>query len=305
MTIVLHHTLPSPFAELGRIAMGFKNLDYRSVLIPNVLPKPDLVALTGGYARTPVLQIGADIHCDTAAIFQALDAHAPDPPFYPAPLDALHRMLANWAGGAQFIAHIGVAFGTLPPDALPQAFLDDRKARFGLDIPRFAATLAHETSQVMTAATWLDGTLADDRPFIGGDAAGHADLAFYANLWFVRGRVPDSGTARALAALPRLVAWYDRVAAFGHGRPVEASGADARAIASAATPDLSEDVDPTSGLSAGQSVRIRTADTSQDEPVEGRLLRSGPHGIAIARETVDGGTVVVNFPRLGQLVSAA
>ena len=29
------------------------------------MPRPDLMPMTGGYRRTPVMQIGADIYCDT------------------------------------------------------------------------------------------------------------------------------------------------------------------------------------------------------------------------------------------------
>ncbi|HEX3451354.1 MAG TPA: glutathione S-transferase N-terminal domain-containing protein, partial [Isosphaeraceae bacterium] len=66
--LILHHYPMSPFAEKIRLILGFKNLHWSSVLIPNIMPKPDLTALTGGYRKTPVLQIGADIYCDTALI---------------------------------------------------------------------------------------------------------------------------------------------------------------------------------------------------------------------------------------------
>ena len=302
MTIVLHHYPASPFAELARLALGLKRLEWRSVIIPNILPKPDLVVLTGGYARTPVLQVGADIYCDTAAILDALEHLAPTPSLYPAPLGDLQRILAGWAGAAQFGAHVGAALGSLPPGTLPQAFVDDRKARLGFDFAKMARAVPHLEAQVLTSATWLDATLGDGRAFIGGEHPGHADLAFYTNLWFVRGRARNGDAAKGIAAMPHLGAWYDRVTAIGHGSPVEASAEEAIAIAGAATPDLSESVDPLSGFSAGQSVRIKT-EGSGDPPVEGRLLRVGPSGIAIERET-GSGTVTVNFPRLGQMVLA-
>lgn len=299
MTIVLHHYPMSPYAELARLALGLKGLEYRSVTIPPILPKPDLVALTGGYARTPVLQLGANIYCDTAAMLDALEVVQPEPSFYPAPLGSLHRMLAGWSGGPQFVAHVGAALGGLPPGALPQEFLDDRKSRFGLDMAQLSKAAPHLAVQARVVATWLEAALADGRAFVGGDAPGHADLNFYSNIWFVRGRAAGSVTAQAIAAMPRLVAWYDRVAAIGHGRPAEISGADAIAIAHAATPDLSEAVDGASGFTAGQSVKVRT-DGSGDTPVEGRLIRLGVKGIAVAREHV-----VVNFPPLGQTVLPA
>ena len=63
-----------------RIALGLKQAAWKSVDIPNVMPKPDLMPLTGGYRKTPVMQIGADIYCDTQLIMLELDKRLPTPP---------------------------------------------------------------------------------------------------------------------------------------------------------------------------------------------------------------------------------
>ena len=70
--LIFHHYPNSPFSEKIRLIFGLKHLAWRSVLIPVILPKPDVVALTGGYRKTPVLQIGADIYCDSALIARVL-----------------------------------------------------------------------------------------------------------------------------------------------------------------------------------------------------------------------------------------
>ena len=59
--IILHHYETSPYAEKIRVALGIKGLAWSSVQIPRIMPKPDLMPLTGGYRKTPVMQIGADI----------------------------------------------------------------------------------------------------------------------------------------------------------------------------------------------------------------------------------------------------
>ena len=302
MTPILHHYETSPFAELVRTAMGLKGLAWQSVIIPNIMPKPDLVELTGGYARTPVLQIGADIYCDTAAILHALEELQPEPSLYPAPLGALHRVMANWAGGPQFMAHVGAAMGTMPPGALPESFIEDRKGRFGLDLGQLARATPHLTSQALTAAYWLDASLSDGRAFVGGAAPGHADLAFYSNIWFVRGIPFAKATADAIFALPHLAAWFARVAALGHGARSEISAEDAIAIADRAQPAAtSGHVDR--GFTAGQRVAVKT-DGSGDAPVEGALARLDPIGITLLRKGSRCGTVAVHFPRLGQMVLA-
>ena len=45
------------------------------------MPKPNLTALTGGYRKTPVLQIGADIYCDSQLIMRELERRYPSPEF--------------------------------------------------------------------------------------------------------------------------------------------------------------------------------------------------------------------------------
>ena len=303
MTPILHQYQTSPFSELVRAAFGLKGMAWQSVIIPNIMPKPDLTELTGGYARTPVVQIGADIYCDTAAILAALDRLQPEPSLYPAPLGALHKVMASWAGGPQFMAHVGAALGAMPAGALPQAFVDDRKGRFGLDMSALARATPHLTTQALTAAHWLDHSLADGRAFIGGDAAGHADLAFYSNIWFVRGNPFAKVTTAEIFALPHLAAWYDRVAALGHGSPETIGADDAIAVAAASAPaPVTGRIDPPFHLH--QMVAVKT-DASGDAPVLGRLAQCDPTGIIVLREGARCGAVAVHFPRLGQMVMAA
>src|ERR1700761_4499261 len=107
----------SPFAEKVRLILGFKNRHWSSVLIPNIMPKPDLTALTGGYRKTPVLQIGADIYCDSQLIMRELDHRHPSPSFYPAGGGATDG-LAWWAEKTTFSQAANIVFAqrfdTLP-----------------------------------------------------------------------------------------------------------------------------------------------------------------------------------------------
>ena len=82
--IILHHYDTSPFSEKPRLMFGLRDLAWRSVIQPTIMPKPDLVPLTGGYRRAPVMQIGADVFCDSQVILAELDRRAgvasPGPP---------------------------------------------------------------------------------------------------------------------------------------------------------------------------------------------------------------------------------
>jgi glutathione S-transferase len=60
--VILHHDPNSPFAEKVRLILGLKRMDSASVHIPAIMAKPDVAALTGGYRKTPMLQLGAPAH---------------------------------------------------------------------------------------------------------------------------------------------------------------------------------------------------------------------------------------------------
>jgi glutathione S-transferase len=302
MEPILLHYEGSPYAELVRAAFGIKGLAWRSLIVPNVLPKPTQAELTGGYGRTPALQLGADIYCDTAAMLPAIEA-LPGPSLYPAPLGTLHRVIANWAGSAQFMAHVGAAMGNMPAEAMGGAFIADRQKRFGLDMGALASAAPHLAGQALVASAWLSEVLSDGRPFIGGDAPGHGDLALYSNLWFVKVIPFAADTAAAMLARPGVQAWYDRMAAFGHATRTEISDDEAIAIAAAAEPR------PVTGSVEAPYVKGMAAavksEGSNDAPVVGTLVRCDASGITLLRDGPRTGRVAVHFPRLGQIVMPA
>src|SRR5581483_9636138 len=95
--LILHHYDISPYAEKIRAILGFKRLAWRSAQIPIVMPKPDLTALTGGYRLTPVLQVGADVSCETRVTARRLEQERPAATPMPCGIEA--RDLVGPAGG--------------------------------------------------------------------------------------------------------------------------------------------------------------------------------------------------------------
>ena len=81
--IILHHFPQSPFSEKIRLIFGLKKIAWTSVVIARIMPRPDLMPMTGGYRRTPVMQIGADIYCDTQCIIRELERRFPEPTLFP------------------------------------------------------------------------------------------------------------------------------------------------------------------------------------------------------------------------------
>ena len=192
--LILHHYPASPFAEKVRMVLGFKQLPWKSVIIPSVMPKPDVVALTGGYRRTPVLQIGADIYCDTSLICEVLDHKQPEPVLYPPHLKGVSRVFAQWADSTLFWTAMaynmqpkGAAalFAKLPPEA-GAAFAEDRKA-MSVNMTRLRT---QDAAPAYRSYLRRIAHMVEEHDFLFGIAPCVADFAAYHPLWFSRVRVP-------------------------------------------------------------------------------------------------------------------
>ncbi|MEP5152047.1 glutathione S-transferase N-terminal domain-containing protein, partial [Planktotalea sp.] len=131
--IILHNYPQSPVAEKARVGFGIKGISWANVEIPRLAPKPMLTALTGGYRRTPVMQIGADIYCDSQCILQELEARVPSPTFFPTKDAGLIWALSRWTDGDLFDLTVKIVLGSAG-DGLPEDFAKDRgRLYFGPD----------------------------------------------------------------------------------------------------------------------------------------------------------------------------
>jgi len=236
--LILHHYPISPFSEKIRMILGYKKLAWKSVVVPAVLPKPDVVALTGGYRKTPFLQVGSDVYCDSALICDVLEHVRPEPTLYPPHLRGVSRIFAQWADGPLFWAAMAYNFqpagmaqamAGAPPEAL-QAFASDRKAmRTNMTVLRPADATSAYRSYLRRIASMVE-----EHDFLFGAEPCVADLSAYHPLWFTRVRTP--GLASILEATPAVLEWMDRVAALGHGRSEKLSAQDAITVAERAEP---------------------------------------------------------------------
>ncbi len=296
--LILHHYAGSPFAEKVRLMLGFKSLPWRSVIVPSVMPKPDLVALTGGYRRTPNLQIGADIYCDTALIARVLEARQAAPTLFPAHAP-LAPLLAQWADSTLFWTVIPF---TMRPETLPHVFAGqppEAIKAFGADRAAFTAGFRRLSSrdaiaQLPAYLQALDAQLADGRPWLMGDKACIADFSVAHCLWFIR-RAPLMGV---FDPHPPLKAWLERVLALGHGVSLDMTGAEALAVAAAAQGHALTVVHPDQGIEAGRAVTVAAVDYGTD-PVAGALVGLSRDEVVIRRHDERAGTVHVHFPRIG------
>jgi glutathione S-transferase len=299
---ILHHYPMSPYSEKIRVAFGVKGLAWRSVIIPAIMPKPDLMPLTGGYRKTPVMQVGADVFCDTQLILREIERRVPEPPLFPKETGGLGEAIGWWAERALFGVAVSVLFAKTA-DQIPQAFREDRAKMSGRDFDpaRMRAADPMMRDSLRAQLSWLEEAFAAGRKFVAGDRPTAADLSLYHMVWFVR-----RGRAEVLEEFPGVLAWADRLAAIGHGQPRDLDAEEALAIAKAAAPATPTGADPgdPSGRRPGQRVAVAADDYGRD-PVVGELVASSPREIAIRRHDPEVGEVVVHFPRAGFVVTPA
>ncbi|MCA8881648.1 MAG: glutathione S-transferase family protein [Rhodobacteraceae bacterium] len=299
--IILHHYDLSPFSEKIRLALGYKGLAWRSVKVDPVPPRPLLSALTGGYRRLPVLQIGADIYCDTQVIFRALERLQPEPTLYPDG-EGIARALSHWWDQATWKPAIGILVHYIG-EHLPDAFLSDRKENYlGYDISKGAmAPMLPAYIQEMTAfSEWLASMLGRTGAYLTGDRLSAADLTCYHSLWLLRANCGAETIDAQLHLRPEVVSWMERIAAIGHGSVSEMTPEAAVATARDATPSepaFPPDGDPT-GIAPGDRVTVTPVDNAR-VPVDGILVAADTQEIVIRRDSAETGTLHIHFPRAG------
>jgi len=160
--IILHHFDQSPFSEKVRVAFGLKNLAWSSVKISRIMPRPDLMPLTGGYRRTPVMQIGADIYCDTQCILRELERRFPEPTLLPPGSQGFGWASAMWTDRSFFQNTVNLVFGSLA-DKVPPDFIADREKLRGakFDVAAMTAAIPQMRDQFRAHLQWIDAQLGD------------------------------------------------------------------------------------------------------------------------------------------------
>lgn len=295
--IILHHYPQSPVSEKVRSGLGIKQATWQSVEIPRLPPKPDLMPLTGGHRRTPVMQIGADIFCDSECILHTIDQRIPTPPFY-------GTGSLPWEPGSLFdlIFRLVLVF---TGDAMPEGFVEDRGRLYlgpDWDMADVSAEIPNVIEEIKARFAALDSVLATNGGFLNGETAGAPDANAYHLVWFLRGRW--EGGSALLDALPTLCKWEQRMLTIGHGTWSEISSQEALDIASRSEPVTQSSVGGTTEWRAGQDVAIAPDGDGGDPEVSGALHFMDDHTMAVMRTDDRAGQVCVHFPRAGYRIRA-
>ena len=301
--IILHHFDESPFSEKIGIVFGLKNIAWISVRISRIMPRPDLMPLTGGYRRTPVMQVGADTHCDTQCIIRELERRFPEPTLFPDGNEGIAWATTMWTDRAFFQNTVNLVFGSLA-DKVPQSFIDDREKLRGakFDVASMKAAIPQMRDQCRAHVQWIDLQLGDGRLWLSGNKTSLLDVNAYMNIWYIRTNLPNAD--EMLAEFCKTSAWEARMRAIGHGSRKEMPIAEALDIATKATPQTAVTTDPhdPNGRKPGDRVEVAPDDYGKIK-VSGDIVSLSSQHMAIRRHDARAGEVVVHFPRAGFLVT--
>lgn len=302
--LILHHYPESPFSEKIRLLLAYKEQNYKGVHIPIIMPKPDLMPLTGGYRKTPVLQIGADVYCDTALIARLIDRLYPHNSIFPEAIAASGGAMAHWTDTFFFKVCVAVAF---QPRALANhpVFQDagkaDAFARDRAELTRGSSELsmAFETAHphFLAHMKHLDNQLSDGRKFLFGDAPTIADFSTYHCCWFIYN---NDAIRDEFDSFQIVLAWLHRMGAFDQASETSISGPDALEIARQSEPERETKIAAMNvdGLAAGDMVEVMPIDYGFD-PVRGELLIASLEELVVLRHDDQVGEIAVHFPRFG------
>jgi glutathione S-transferase len=301
--LILHHYPGSPFAEKIRRILAFKALPWTSVRAPAVLPKPELVALTGGYRKVPVLQVGNHVYCDTALIARVIEERCPSPTLYQPPMAAA---LATWADDQLFNAALPYVLRPSRLDDMLRWFTQDELTRFaddrrdmGKDSTRPATSGKQRRAHFSVFLTWLESTLEHSK-YLTGESLSIADFAAYHTLWVLAHSTPE-----ALAGHQRVREFVAALEALPDPLISSLSPEEALVVSkhSAIDWEPASVFSDATGLTVGQTVVARAADVGRD-PVQGTLVWAAADEVVLRREDPRAGVVYVHFPRLGYDIAA-
>ena len=300
--IFLHHYPASLFSEKIRVLLGYLDLPWHSVEISSTMPRPLLMPLSGGYRKTPTLQIGANVYCDTAVIAAGLARHSGNQSLFQEGFVA--NRVAEWADSTLFRTTVALNFRPEAIGAFMGQLSEEEVARFQADRAELAGDAPivslPPSAAIATFAsllTQLESSLGAD--FLFGDTPSIADFSVYHCLWFVQNNPVNASMITPFAAVS---AWLERMRAFGHGAQEDSDAELALAHAKQCdpvAPELGEsralgDVLP----AIGTKVSVTPTDYGQI-PVAGVLVAAGADELVIKRNDPQAGDLMNHFPVIG------
>ena len=303
---IFHHYPQSPIAEKIRITFGIMGMEWQSVQIPRIPPKPLLMPLTGGYRRTPVLQLGADIFCDSQTIAWQLGLQNSNAPAYQLSNKSLELILGSFGEAILFSLSVRVVLTTSMGKA-PEEFIKDRGSLYfepGWTVEEMKNSLPSILLQLQAAFDLINHHLLENGPFINGDIPSYSDAVVQHCVWFLCGRW--EGGIDFIKPFDAVCKQREAIASLGHGISHDISAEQALETATKNIPNAPMGINCkfTGGLRRGQRVKIRPNGRTSDPDVIGALRYLDETVVILDYEHEETGQVAIHFPVLGYQISA-
>lgn len=293
---ILHHYALSPFSEKVRVMLGYAGLSWQSVTTEEMPPRPLLAPLAGGYRKIPVAQIGADVFCDTRTITREIARLAGKPELSLEGVNNEVKAFVEKADLELFLAVMMSSVGLRVNIKLFRAMSLGQLFRFFKDrihigrtsnVPRMTLRQARDTTRLhlvdlekrLQAQAWLFG----EQPCI-------ADFSAYHSLWFLR----EVAESKLLDEFSSVLAWMDRVKAFGHGSSTSLSPEAALTIARQSVPESLPE-SPAASTLLGSAVTVTPSDYGQ-VPCSGELRYLDATRVVLAHHNSGDAVVHVHLP---------
>lgn len=312
--LYLHHYPASLFSEKVRSLLGYLELPWNSVLINNIMPRPNLMELSGGYRKTPIMQDGANVFCDTKMICVHLAARAGNTSVYKPGFAATR--FAEWSDSTLFRTVVALCFAPKAVAVVAEqlgaadmtAFVEDRaRLTDGAAMTTLTPELAE--ASFLHYLRELEDSLArtSAQPFLFGSSPSIADFSLYHGLWFAAQNPVVSSLFDGFDHVKR---YMEPFIAWGQVEGVASTSEAALARGSEAEPELFAygEYLPFAGSEGGIKIGDQVAVVPDDYgkiPVVGELLHLSDLTIVVRRADPVAGAINAYFPRTGFDISLA
>ncbi|MED5238680.1 MAG: glutathione S-transferase family protein [Pseudomonadota bacterium] len=297
--MILHHYALSPFSEKVRAMLGYAGLSWQSVTTDEMPPRPMLAPLAGGYRKIPVAQIGADVFCDTRTITREIARLSGKPELALEGVDEEVRAFVAETDLALFMAVMMSSVGLRVNIKLFRALSFGQLLRFFKDRIQIGRTSTVPRISLKEARARTREHLADmetrlqAQPWLFGDKPCIADFSAYHALWFLR----EVAESTMLQPFPSVLAWMDRIKAFGQGASTPLSQEGALEAARKTRPRPLPEAATQDAL-LGKTVQVTPTDYGQ-VPSTGTLVYRDDNHIVVALANAGDAVVHVHFPADG------
>lgn len=276
-------------------------------------PRPLRRPLDGGYTKTPILQIGNQVFCDSKAIVAELERRYPEPSLFPSTRNG--QPSQTLAAGVTYLLDTSI-FLAIPTqfnlDLLPKALLEDRAKMVGGQFNPAKQKALQPFLRVELQAQLdrlLQGWTPQQRPWILDTATpSDSDFSLYMVTFFMTMVIGDEWVA---AQYPVLVDHFDRMQAYAQPDRVydmpEITPEEALVVAKE---QQSGPVDSTANTAVvkdglvriGQRVAVTPTDNGKT-PATGELVALTGQRVTLRIHDDRTGDVYVHFPLTSYVIT--